>query len=124
MQVYDISVYMEVQLMYNDLSSLGNIMSLFSNPRTLDKQLYRLLGDLEIALAWERSPAGQRERALEKEQADAKAAADVNAQKAESEFYIEVKEALMAEGRAEHVAGNLIRTEALLLEQARRLEII
>lgn len=44
--------------------------------------------------------------------------------KAESEFYLEVKEELMAEGKAEHVAANLINTEAKLLEQARRLGVI
>jgi hypothetical protein len=44
--------------------------------------------------------------------------------RAESEFYLEVKEALVAEGRAEHVAANLINTEMKLMEQAKRLAVI
>ncbi len=44
--------------------------------------------------------------------------------KNESEFFVEVKEALVAEGKAEHVATNLIDTEAKLLAQAKRLGII
>lgn len=57
----------------------------------------------------------------------AKAAQDEQVKKiiaAESEFYLEVKEALMAEGKAEHVAANLINTEAKMLAQAKRLGVI
>lgn len=42
----------------------------------------------------------------------------------ESEFYLEVKQALMDEGKAEHVAANLIDTEAKMMAQARRTGVI
>lgn len=100
----------------------------FANAKVLDSrlinQLHRIVTDLNAALRWEASPEGIAYRKAEQERLALQQARNVEAQKAESEFYLEVKEALMAEGKAEHVANNLIRTEALLLEQARRLEII
>lgn len=80
----------------------------------------RLLTELGRALGFsERRPAV---RVSGKSAVDT--AQSARAVKAESEFYVEVKDALVAEGRAEHVAASLIDTEQKLLAQARRLEII
>jgi hypothetical protein len=44
--------------------------------------------------------------------------------RADHELQLEVVQALMAEGKARHVAENLTNTEVKLLAEARRLEVI
>ena len=51
-------------------------------------------------------------------------AQDVKKAEAHSEFYFEVHAELMAEGKASHVAANLINSEVKLLAEAKRLGVI